>query len=146
MLIGISLPMSIINNRTGELWGTFMPRRHEVSNTVNTDLISMQIYDNTYFKAFNPANTFTKWAGAEVSSFETVPEGMSTIVIPEGMYAVFDYKGSSADSSIFQYIFSEWLPKSGYQLDNRPHFEVLGKNYKNNDPESEEEIWIPIRA
>ena len=24
------------------------------------------------------------------------------------------------------------------------HFEVLGKNYKNNDPNSEEEIWIPI--
>jgi predicted transcriptional regulator YdeE len=30
--------------------------------------------------------------------------------------------------------------------DDRPHFEVLGKNYKNNDPVSEEEIWIPVRA
>jgi AraC family transcriptional regulator len=29
-------------------------------------------------------------------------------------------------------------------LDDRPHFEVLGEKYKNNDPTSEKEIWIPI--
>ncbi len=146
MLIGTSLPMSITNNRTSELWRSFMPRRHELSNVLSSDLISMQIYDSNYFKAFNPTNTFTKWAAAEVSGFDAVPEGMSTIVIPDGMYAVFDYKGSSADPSIFQYIFSQWLPQSGYHLDNRPHFEVLGKNYRNNDPESEEEIWIPVKT
>jgi AraC family transcriptional regulator len=65
--------------------------------------------------------------------------------IPGGLYAVFDYKGSSTDSSIFQYIFETWLPNSDYELDNRPHFEVLGDKYKNNDPASEEEIWIPIK-
>jgi hypothetical protein len=26
-----------------------------------------------------------------------------------------------------------------------PHFEVLGDKYKNNDPSSEEEVWIPIK-
>ncbi len=71
---------------------------------------------------------------------------METFCIPEGQYAVFHYKGSSADSSIFQYIFGEWLPKSGYELDDRPHFEILGAQYKNNDPESEEEIWIPVKC
>jgi AraC family transcriptional regulator len=43
------------------------------------------------------------------------------------------------------YIFNTWLPKSGYQLDRRPHFEILGEKYKNNNPDSEEEIWIPIQ-
>lgn len=28
----------------------------------------------------------------------------------------------------------------------QPHFEVLGEKYKDNDPTSEEEIWIPIKA
>ncbi|WP_339791455.1 GyrI-like domain-containing protein [uncultured Imperialibacter sp.] len=46
---------------------------------------------------------------------------------------------------MFEYIFGTWLPASAYDLDDRPHFEVLGDNYKNNDPTSEEEIWIPIR-
>ena len=48
-------------------------------------------------------------------------------------------------TSIFQYIFSEWIPQSDYSVDDRPHFEVLGAKYKNNDPDSEEEIWIPIK-
>jgi AraC family transcriptional regulator len=26
----------------------------------------------------------------------------------------------------------------------RPHMELLGEKYRNNDPHSEEEIWIPI--
>jgi AraC family transcriptional regulator len=62
-----------------------------------------------------------------------------------GLYAVFNYKGSNMDHSIFEYIFRSWLPDSEYYLDNRPHFEVLGDKYKNNDPSSEEEIWIPIK-
>jgi AraC family transcriptional regulator len=70
---------------------------------------------------------------------------MELFTLKGGLYAVFDYKGPSDDKSIFQYIYSTWVPKSKYKLDNRPHFEVLGEKYKNNDPESEEEIWIPIQ-
>jgi AraC family transcriptional regulator len=71
---------------------------------------------------------------------------METYVLPGGLYAVFDYKGLNTDNSIFQYILGTWLPGSDYVLDNRPHFEVLGDKYKNNDPNSEEEIWIPIKT
>ena len=42
--------------------------------------------------------------------------------------------------------FETWLPAYGFVLANRPHFEVLGAKYKNNDPASEEEIWIPIQT
>ena len=74
-----------------------------------------------------------------------MPEAMETFVLPGGLYAVFDYRGSSGDAArIFRYIFAEWLPASDYLLDERPHFEVLGERYKNNDPHSEEEIWIPV--
>ena len=78
--------------------------------------------------------------------FDSVPDEMESFTLSEGLYAVFDYKGSSSDNSIFQYIFMTWLPNSAYQVDNRPHFEVLGEKYKNNDPNSEEEIWIPIKG
>ena len=80
-----------------------------------------------------------------MNDYDQVPEGMKTFILEGGLYAVFDYKGSSADPSIFQYIFSQWIPQSNYSVDNRPHFEVLGARYKNNDPDSEEEIWIPIK-
>ena len=71
---------------------------------------------------------------------------METYSLAGGLYAVFDYKGSSTDPSIFQHIFGTWLPNSEYMLDDRPHFEVLGDKFKNNDPNSEEEIWIPIKT
>jgi|GEM_PF-99990 len=144
-LIGKRLVMSLVKNRTDELWREFMSRRSEVRGAVNQDLISMQIYKPTHFIDFSPSNEFEKWAAVEVNGFVPVPEDMETFVLPAGLYAVFQYKGSSSDNTIFQYIFGTWLPDSAFDLDNRPHFEVLGNKYKNNDLMSEEEIWIPIR-
>ncbi len=108
-------------------------------------MISMQVYKPAHFVHFNPANKFEKWATVEVADFDKVPGDMECFTLTGGLYAVFDYKGSSIDGRIFQYIFVTWLQNSNYELDDRPHFEVLGKKYKNNDPSSEEEIWIPIK-
>jgi AraC family transcriptional regulator len=144
-LVGMRLTMSLANNKTGDLWKGFMPRRREISNSISVDLVSMQVYNLTYFSEFDPANEFEKWAAMEVSDFDHVPEHMQTFTLVGGLYAVFDYKGSSTDNSILQYIFGNWLPNSDYVLDNRPHFELLGEKYKNSDPASEEEIWIPIK-
>jgi len=144
-LLGLHTTMSLANNKTPELWRSFMPRRHEIKNNKGTDLYSMQVYDPLYFKNFNPATEFTKWAAIEVADFTTIPAGMETFSLTGGLYAVFEYKGSSADTSIFQHIFGTWLPGSDYELDHRPHFEVLGEKYKNAHPDSEEAIWIPIK-
>lgn len=144
-LVGKRTTMSLANNRTSDLWKDFMPRRKEIINVVTNGFISMTVYRPAHFIDFKPTNEFEKWAAVEVSNFETVPKGMETFVLQGGLYAVFDYKGSSNDPTIFQYIFGTWLPNSKYIVDNRPHFEVLGEKYKNNDPTSEEEIWIPIK-
>ena len=143
-LVGTRIKMSLSNNKTAELWKYFMPRRNEIPNKLTTEYISMQVYPPGYYANFNPNTEFEKWASVEVSDFDSVPDNMETFVLESGDYAVFVHKGSSSDMSTFQYIFTIWLPKSAYQLDNRPHFEILGEKYKNNDPSSEEEIWIPI--
>ena len=144
-LVGKRLTMSLADNKTGELWKSFMPKRREISNNLTNDLISMQVYKPNYFAEFSPTNEFVKWATVEVFDFDNVPSDLETFTLTGGLYAVFDYKGSSTDSSVFQYIFGTWLPNSDYLLDDRPHFEVLGEKYKNADPNSEEEIWIPIQ-
>lgn len=141
-LIGKRLKMSFAENHTPELWRSFMPRRNEITNKLNNDLISMQIYES----GFLPNAIFEKWATVEVSNFDIIPDEMEAFTLQAGLYAVFFYKGLSTDNSIFQYIFGDWLPSSEYELDNRPHFEILGEKYKNNDPSSEEEIWIPIKS
>ncbi len=145
-LVGNRITMSFANNKTGELWRSFMPRRKEITNNITTDLISMQVYSTPPdFRNFNPNIEFEKWAAIEVSDTGSIPEGMEQFTLPGGMYAVFDYIGSSLDNSIFVYIYGTWLPNSEYMLDDRPHFEVLGEKYKNGDPNSEEEIWVPVK-
>jgi len=145
-LVGKRLRMSLAENRTAELWKGFMPKRKNITNNVTNDLISMSIYSPTYFTEFRLTNEFEKWASVEVSDYDNIPNDLEIFVLTGGLYAVFDYKGSSTDNSIFQYIFGTWLPGSAYFLDDRPHFEVLGDKYKNNDPRSEEEIWIPVKS
>ncbi len=146
-LIGKNLPMSLAQNRTVELWKSFMPHRKEIGNTVSSDLFSVQVYDSTLdFRTFSPTTTFKKWAAVEVSGFDPIPEYMETLILPSGLYAVFLYKGDPREfSATFRYIFGDWLPNSEYELDSRPHFEIMGEKYKNDSPDSEEEIWIPVK-
>ena len=123
-----------------------MPRRKEIQNVIGTELYSMQIYNPLFFNNFNPNTEFKKWATIEVSDFEVVPDGMEAFILKGGLYAVFLYRGAaSAAAPTFRYILGTWLPNSVYSLDDRPHFEILGEGYKNDDPSSEEEIWIPIK-
>jgi AraC family transcriptional regulator len=146
-LVGKKLKMSLADNKTGELWRSFMPRRREIKNNLNSELFSMQVYDPSYdFKNFNPAAEFEKWAAIEVTDFDSIPADMEQFELQGGPYAVFIHKGAaSRGPETFTYIFGSWLPNSDYLLDNRPHFEILGEKYKNDDPDSEEEIWIPVR-
>lgn len=144
--VGYRMTMSMAYNKTAELWRSFGPRRSEITNTIGTELYSLQVMPEGYFSNFNPATEFEKWAVVPVTDTENIPNGMETITVPEGLYAVFHYKGlPSEGAKFFQYIFAEWLPQSGYVVDNRPHFEILGEKYSNTSPDSEEDIWIPIR-
>lgn len=143
-LVGKRLKMSLVNNKTFDLWRSFMPERMKIHNRLSPDFISIRVYEEP-LQLENINQQFEKWAAVEVSDFSKVPDGMETFTLPAGLYAVFDYKGLNTDNSVFIYIFKEWLPNSNYVLDERPHFEVLGEKYKNNDPDSEEEIWVPIK-
>jgi AraC family transcriptional regulator len=146
-LVGKHLIMSFANNKTKELWQSFMPAKKLITGIKSPDLFSLEVYPAGFFDHFNPANEFQKWAAAEVIGFDCVPEGMESITIPAGLYAVFLHKGLASDGpKTYHYIFNEWLPNSGYKLDNRPHFALMGEKYRNDDPGSEEEIWIPVIA
>jgi AraC family transcriptional regulator len=145
IIAGKKLNMSLQVNRTGELWKSFMEQRHLLTERTENEFFSVQIYPKGYFEKFDPLNEFEKWAGAEVANPDAIAAEMQKLIIPAGTYAVFHYKGSSLDTTIFRYIFTEWLPRSEYELDDRPHFEILGEKYKNADPHSEEDICIPVK-
>lgn len=147
VLIGKKLTMSFANNRTFILWNSFMPRRKEIRNKIGTELYSLQIYSPLFFDNFDYTKEFEKWAAVEVTDFEFIPNDMVSFTLPGGLYAVFLYKGEASKATeTFQFILGSWLPSSQFELDDRPHFEILGEKYKHDDPNSEEEIWIPIKV
>lgn len=125
-----------------------MPRKKEILNGRNSFLFSLEVYDElNYFSQFNPQNEFEKWAAIEVENVDVIPAGMEKLIIPEGMYAVFVFKGLTSDAyAFYNQIFSEWLPASEFELELRPHFALLGEKYKKEDPTSEEEIFVSIKV
>ncbi|HLO73299.1 MAG TPA: GyrI-like domain-containing protein [Flavobacterium sp.] len=142
--IGKNLSFTYADYRVFELWSSFIPRRKEIQNAIGTELYNIQINPENF--DFNPNTPFVKWAAVAVSLFEEVPEGMEELEIREGLYAVFNYIGDqNGVAAFFNSIYTKWLPNFGYELENRPQFEILGERYKNNDPNSEEEIWIPVK-
>lgn len=145
--IGFSTQTSLANDMTLKIWQQLMPRLKEVENAVSTDLLSLQVYDFKSFENFTSQTVFKKYALIEVKNYDFVPNGFEQFELPAGKYAVFLHEGISSEfPKTAQYIFGEWLPKSLYKLDDRPHFEVLGDYYKDHEnPESKEEVWIPIQ-
>jgi AraC family transcriptional regulator len=142
--IGKSLSFTYADYRAFELWRSFMTRRKEIQNSMGTNLFNIQVNPENF--DFHPNTTFVKWAAVQVSSFDSIPDDMHALEVEGGLYAVFQYKGNQQDAAtFFNLIYTVWLPTSAYEIENRPQFEILGEKYKNNDPNSEEEIWIPIK-
>jgi AraC family transcriptional regulator len=147
-IAGMHLTMSLAHERNMELWQKFMPRRKEISTATEMDFYSIRVYPQGYHfdEKFSPLASFEKWVGIAVDQNFDAPEGIEILNLPGGMYAIFNYKGLSTDSSIFDYIYGTWLPQSGFNTDIRPHYELVLKKFKNNDPDSEEDIYLPITA
>jgi AraC family transcriptional regulator len=146
IIAGQRLTMSFTQNKTGALWQSFMPRQAEIINPVNSSFYSLEVYPSGFFDDFKPTNEFEKWAGVEVKDDAEQPGGIELLTIPAGQYAVFTHRGpASAGPKTYQYIFGVWLPNSDYIIDNRPHFALMDEKYKHEQPDSEEDIYIPVK-
>ena len=147
IMVGDSLIISFTDDKTYTLWNGFMPRRKEIINPANSNLYSIGVYADCFFKNFDPARGFEKWAAVEVEDAASIPDELKTLIVPDGLYAVFTHIGPASTAPItFEYIFSNWLPNnSTYVLDTRPHLAIMTENYHHNDPNAEEEFWIPVK-
>jgi AraC family transcriptional regulator len=59
--IGKKIMMSFSNNKTFELWKSFMPCLREIQNNVGSELYSIEVYEPSFFETFNPETKFEKW-------------------------------------------------------------------------------------
>lgn len=86
---------------------------------------------------------FNYIACAEVDSFEDIPQGMTTKVVPEGKYLVFTYRGAIKDlGEFYNDMFTKFIPDSGCEMDCRPQLELYDERFMSN---GEFDIYIPIK-
>ncbi len=146
-LVGLRTVTSVASDNTRSLWMEFAPQIASILHQTGTHKYSVEQYDNlAFFDAFDPENTFEKWAAVAVEKSAEIPPGLERLIIPAGKYAVIHYKGKPSEAHfMFRQFYTGWLPHSEYQLDHRPHFAVMGDAYKGEHSDSEEEFWIPIQ-
>lgn len=82
---------------------------------------------------------------AAPTDLNTSAEGITLTTIPRSTWAVFNAVGPVpyAIQNVFERIFQEWFPATGYEVANAPELEI----YSPGDTSAEDylcEVWIPI--
>ncbi len=130
----------------GSLWGQLMSWAGPRQLLSQPDLKSMCVYYD------DPEITEAKNLRVDVCI--TVPEDtkvdgvVGKTVIDGGQYAVHGFEVSAEEfQSAWAYVYSSWLPQSGYQPDDRPCFELYLNDHRTH-PEGkfQVEICIPIKS
>jgi AraC family transcriptional regulator len=82
----------------------------------------------------------------EVSDLSNIPGIFFAKTLPASKYAVFTAKeGLTKLHDTFQYAYNTWLPASEYEVAYPFDFEYYGERYQGDTPESEVDIYIPIK-
>jgi AraC family transcriptional regulator len=139
-VIGKQITTSMQNNTIPQLWGEYWsdpsrPMQFEVA----VGLCFCEDEDCA-------EDTFQYMAGVVVKDGRPVPQGMIERIVPAARYAVFTHKGPlSLYGETVQKLYSEWLPNSGLELAPGDHIEWYDCRFKDEDPESEIDIYMPVK-
>ena len=140
--VGLKTRTALSQEAIVSLWRSFMPKLKTIQGRIDSDLIALQDYRRSDPK--DPTSAFDMWALTKVRVGTTAPTSLQMLDVSGGLYAIFLLKGHDV-TGLMDEIMNEWLPTSDYMLDNsRPHFQVMGDKYKNNQPDSEEDFYIPL--
>ncbi len=115
------------------LWQSFAAKYVELGATGVTYGVSYDIGGDGNFRYM---------AGME---WDDVPDGMDTMDVPGGRYAVFTHKGTVGD--LPKTIYSIWnkaLPDHGIEPAVAPEFERYDERFDAVTGRGEVEIWIPV--
>jgi AraC family transcriptional regulator len=91
-------------------------------------------------------NGITYTACVEVSNADIIPEGTVKGIIPSGTYAVFTHVGPTENlDQTFSYAYTTGLAEENLALTGDFDIEVYDDRYKEGSPDSELDIYIPVR-
>jgi AraC family transcriptional regulator len=133
-IVGLRVSTKPKSPEIPKLWDAFVPRMGELPN-VSESYASYGVMQSA-------GDVLEYMAGNPVSSISKLPKGMSPWDIAENTYAVFQSTIATLPET-FDYIFSIWLPTSGYKLVDGPLLERYGENFSPENPVVD--IYIPVK-
>lgn len=140
-LVGLSIP-GLRSDEIGRLWRSFREREREIKRKPGTEGVAYSVIELAG-EGWEVLYT----ACAEVDREESpVPAGMAAKRLPAADYAVFSHKGTLARlNDTFQYIYEEWLPRSGRIRTDAPEFARYDERYLGPaDENSVLDLFIPV--
>ncbi len=148
-VVGLSSLVSMNCNLIHQLWERFSPREKHIKDIaipnvaleVSFDTKEIQI-EGTEKKDYE----FFVIVGLAVKNIDDIPEGMTYKKVPAHKYAKFVHKGPISNiMETYNYIYNEWLPKSGHEYDwEACEVEWYDNRFKIDEADSEFDIYIPI--
>jgi len=126
-----------------KLWESFDKRAHEIPNRDGTKI--------SYGVCFATPSMLQKdemsyLASVPVSNPKNIPEGMVAREVKGGEFVVVTHRGGiSKISTTIDFIYGSWLPKSGFDPDDRADLELYDERFKFNSDECEFDILVPIK-
>ncbi|WP_409343482.1 GyrI-like domain-containing protein [Paenibacillus sp. MBLB4367] len=103
-----------------EAWMDFQARAQDIRNRVNEHACyGFEDYTRGFaWPQGAPLPHYHYIAAAQVSSLEDIPEGLFGRSVPAATYAVFTRRMPLSElHKAFRYVYDEWLPQSGYEID-----------------------------
>jgi len=89
--------------------------------------------------------SFDYLCGVEVGSFARLDPKWTRLRIPEQRYAVFAHRGHvSTIRRTHNTIWTTWLPQSGHEVADAPHFERYGEDFDGQAGVGGIEVWLPL--
>ena len=125
-------------NKISELWGKFFARVGELRGVVEAE-VAYGVMANLD----EASGEYDYIAAMRVTDRGNLPAGFVAVDFPPCQWAVFTTTIPEM-SQAYPYIYSEWLPESGYQHGPAPEYELYGPAFDPAKPESPVDIYIPI--
>ena len=148
-LVGVAHETSLSAAETPALWRRFGPRIREIDERADDWRYSLRQYPaELSLNHLTPETRYREWAAVAVNSGAQLPAGLETLRLTGGLYVRCLHRGLPGEiGDTVNYLFGQWLPTSGYDVDNgRPHFERMAPNYRPDDPEAQEEMYVPLQV
>lgn len=152
-IIGLVLKTTFMQNRQAE---EIPPFFHEVMEAKTLKSVPNRANNNQICIIYRKPNSpeFDYYMGVEVDNYDEIPEGMETITIPTGNYAVtsFTKRGNKDVLMAAKYITEEWIPKNGHTEDHQKpgciYYDeafINGYEEKGYDGNLTAQIFIPVK-